>query len=197
MPALPIREDLSPAELRRLAKAEADVRVARRLLALANALEGMSRAAAARSAGMDRQTLRDWVIRYNRDGVTGLADDWGEGRPGRLDEGQQAVLKAIVLAGPDREKDGISAWRVSDLCRIVEERFGVRYAESGLTRLLHALDLSWQTPRPRHPKADPAAQEAFKKSSGGCRSGSLPSTQKRSASRSGFRMRPGSGRKAA
>ncbi len=109
MPALPIREDLSPAELRRLAKAETDVRVARRLLAVANALDGMSRAEAARSAGMDRQTLRDWVIRYNRDGVAGLAEDWGDGRLCRLDEGQQAVLKAIVLAGPDREKDGISA----------------------------------------------------------------------------------------
>jgi transposase len=197
MPAHQIRSDFPPEELRRLAKLETDAREARRLLALANALDGMSRAEAARLAGMDRQTLRDWVIRYNDCGVAALADDWGGGRPCRLDEGQQAVLKAIVLRGADREKDGISAWRVSDLCRIVEDRFGVHYAESGLTRLLHALDLSWQTPRPRHPKADPAAQEAFKKSSGGCRLGSLPSTLKRSASRSGSRMRPGSGRKAA
>jgi hypothetical protein len=90
-------------------------------------------------------------------------DDWGEGRPCRLDEGQQAVLKAIVLRGPDREKDGLSAWRVRDLCGIVKARFGVRYAVSGLTRLLHALDLSWQTSRPQHPKADEAAQEAFKR----------------------------------
>lgn len=194
---LTIRADLSSEELRRLARLEPDPRVVRRLLALANALEGMSRAEAARAAGMDRQTLRDWVIRYNRDGVAGLADERREGRPCRLDEGQQAVLKAIVLAGPDREKDGISAWRVSDLCRIVEERFGVRYVESGLTRLLHALDLSWQTPRPRHPKADLDAQEAFKKSSGGCRKKSLAPTRKPSVSKSGSRTKPGSGRKAA
>jgi transposase len=195
MPAHQIRSDFPPAELRRLAKLETDARVARRLLALASALDGMSRAEAARVAGMDRQTLRDWVIRYNDGGVAALADDWGDGRPCRLDEGQQAVLKAIVLRGADRKKDGISAWRVSDLRRIVEDRFGVHYSGSGLTRLLHALDLSWQTPRPRHPKADPAAQEAFKKSSGGCRIGLLPST--RSASRFGSRTRPGSGRKAA
>ena len=138
--------NLSPEDLRRFAKLESDARVARRLLALANALDGMDRATAAKLGGMDA-----------------LADDWGDGRPCRLDDGQQAVLKAIVLRGPDREKDGISAWRVRDLCRIVEDRFGVRYAQSGLTRLLHALDLSWQTPRPRHPKADPAAQEAFKR----------------------------------
>ena len=197
MRPLAIRTDLSPEELRRLARLEPDARVVRRLLALANALEGMNRAEAARAAGMDRQTLRDWVIRYNRDGMAGLTDEWGEGRPCRLDECQQAKLKKIVLAGPDREKDGISAWRVSDLCRIVEERFGVRYAESGLTRLLHVLDLSWQTPRPRHPKADPEAQEAFKKSSGGYETRSLVPTLKPSASRSGSRTRPGSGRRAA
>jgi transposase len=197
MPPLEISTYLSPEDLRRLARAEPDARVVRRLLALANALEGMDRAKAARAAGMDRQTLRDWVIRYNRDGVAGLTDEWGEGRPCRLDDDQQATLKKIVLAGPEREKDGISAWRVRDLCRIVEERFGVRYAESGLTRLLHALDLSWQTPRPQHPKADPEAQEAFKKSSGKYKRKPHAPTPKPSASRSGSRTKPESGRRAA
>jgi transposase len=69
MPALWIRDDVPPHELRRLARAERDPRVTRRLLAIAGALEGMSREAAARLAGMDRQTLRDWVTRYNRAGV--------------------------------------------------------------------------------------------------------------------------------
>jgi len=162
MPVLPIHSDLSPEDLRRFVKLEPDARVARRLLALANALDGMDRATAAKFAGRDRQTLRDWVIRYNAGGVEALADNWGDGRPRRLDDGQQAALKAIVLRSPNREKDGISAWRGRDLCRIVEDPFGVRYAQSALTRRLHALDLSWHTPRPRHPKADPAAQEAFK-----------------------------------
>ena len=106
MPPLEISTYLSPKELRRLARVEPDARVVRRLLALANALEGMDRAKAARAAGMDRQTLRDWVIRYNRDGVAGLTDEWGDGRPCRLDDDQQATLKKIVLAGPEREKDG-------------------------------------------------------------------------------------------
>jgi transposase len=127
MPALMIREDLPPGELRQLAKAERDLRVARRLLAIAAALEGLSREAAARVAGMDRQTLRDWVIRYNRSGPAGLLDDWGDGRPCRLTEGQQATLKAIVLQGPDPEADGVSTWRLIDLCQIVQKRFGVSY----------------------------------------------------------------------
>src|SRR5215218_10131926 len=163
VPALMIREDLPPCELRRLAKTERDLRVARRLLAIAAALEGMSREAAARVAGMDRRTLRDWVIRYNRGGPAGLSDHWGDGRPCRLTEGQQATLKAIVLRGPDPALDGVSAWRLVDLCRIVRERFGVAYGETGMGKLMRGLDLSWQTPRPRHAGADEAAQERFEK----------------------------------
>ena len=163
MPALPIRTDVPPDELRRLARRERDPRVGRRLLAIANALDGMSREAAARAAGMDRQTLRDWVVRYNRGGVVALFDAWGDGGPCRMSEGQQATLRAIVLQGPDPEADGVSTWRVVDLCRIVQERFGVSYSENGMARLLHALELSWQTPRPRHAQTDPALQHAFKK----------------------------------
>jgi len=191
MPALLIREDIAPVELRRLAKVERDPRVARRLLAIAAALDGLSRDAAARLAGMDRQTLRDWVIRYNRGGPAGLSDHWGDGRPCRLTEGQQATLKAIVLTGPDPEIDGVSTWRLVDLCRIVRERFGVAYDENGLGKLLHRLDLSWQTPRPQHAETDRAAQERFKK-----RASPLPLRRSKqtiprpSGSRSGSRTKP-------
>jgi transposase len=80
-----------------------------------------------------------------------------------MTEGQQATLKAIVLRGPDPERDGVSTWRIIDLCRIAEERFGIAYREGGMRRLVKSLDLSWQKTRPRHPKADKAAQEQFKK----------------------------------
>jgi transposase len=132
MPGLPIKEDVSPAELRRLARREGDGRVGRRLLAIANALDGMSRELAARAAGMDRQTLREWVIRYNQGGTAALFDAWGDGRPCRSTEGQQATLRALILAGPDPAVNGVSSWRVIDLCGIVRQRFGVDYSESGL-----------------------------------------------------------------
>ncbi len=161
--ALSIRTDMEAAELRRLARREGDGRVAARLLALANALEGMSRAEAARAAGMDRQTLRDWVIRFNAAGVAGLRDQPRSGRRSWMTQGEQATLKAIVLRGPDPERDGVSAWRILDLCRIAEERFGVAYREGGMRRLVKSLGLSWQKIRPSHPQADPAARERFKK----------------------------------
>ena len=69
MAKLKIRKDRTSTVLRKLAKSEPDARISRRLLGIANALDGMSRAEAAKCAGMDRQTLRDWVIRYNAHGV--------------------------------------------------------------------------------------------------------------------------------
>jgi transposase len=68
-----------------------------------------------------------------------------------------------VLRGPKLERDGCVAWRVRDLRDLVERRFGVGYSETGMLRLLHGLDLSWQKARPAHPAADAKAQEGFKK----------------------------------
>ncbi|HYI85016.1 MAG TPA: winged helix-turn-helix domain-containing protein, partial [Acetobacteraceae bacterium] len=119
--------------------------------------------AAARAAGMDRQTLRDRVVRFNAEGVASLRDQPRPGRPPRMTEGQQAAFKAVVLRGPDLERDGVSAWRIADLCRIAGERFGVAYREGGMLRLVEALDLSWQKIRPSHPKADKAAQQRFQR----------------------------------
>jgi transposase len=164
MPApLPIRSDHGPAELRRIARLERGGRVTARLLALANALEGLPRERAAQLAGMTGQTLGDWVHRYNGEGLEGLKDRPRSGRPCALDEGQQAALKALVLKGPQRERDGCVAWRVRDLCALAKRRFGAAYSETGMLRLLHSLDLSWQKARPVHPEADPKAQAQCKK----------------------------------
>ena len=66
--AIELRTDYTSAELRRLAKRGKDVAPTRRLLAIAAVLDGASRAEAAKAGGMDRQTLRDWVIRFNEQG---------------------------------------------------------------------------------------------------------------------------------
>ena len=166
MPALYIRKDRSAVVLRKLAKAEPNVRVARRILALANALDDMSRKQAAEAAGMDRQTLRDWVIRYNEHGLEGLADRWGDGRPPTFAPHEQAELVRIVMAGPDMHTSGLSAFTLEDLAAICEGRFGKRMHPWSLGRLLKRLGLSRQKTRPSHPMKDLAAAAAFKKSPG-------------------------------
>lgn len=158
--ALPIRDDRSPAELRRLARRERDGRVSARLVALANAVDGLPREEAARLAGMTGQTLRDWVLRYNAEGLGALAD---RPRPCALDEGQRATLKALILRGPDLERDGCWERRIADLRRIAHERFGVAHAETGMLRLVKSLNLFRQKARPRHPRAARTAQVRFKR----------------------------------
>ena len=165
MVALTIRKDRTAVVLRRLAKAESDARVSRRLLAIANALSGMDRKAAAEAAGMDRQSLRDWIIRYNAHGLEGLRDRWGTGRPGRLEPAEQAELAAIILRGPDPE-EGISAYTLEDLARITQERFGKPFHRASMSRVVRRLGFSRQKARSSHPKKDPAEAEAFKKSPG-------------------------------
>src|SRR3954452_10885334 len=126
MAGLPIRQDYAPSDLRQRAAYEKDCRAALRLLAIANALEGMTRAEAARLAGMERQALHDAVLRFNAEGPDGLHDRPRPGRPERLSEGQQAALKAHILRGPRPERDGVSAWRLVDLYGYAERWYGVR-----------------------------------------------------------------------
>jgi len=165
MVSLPIRQDLSAADLRDLARKESDARVLRRLLALAMALDGISRGEAARQAGMDRQALRDWVVRYNAEGVDGLRDRERPGRPALLAPELEEELRQLIEAGPDLERDGVVEYRVRHIRDLALRHFG--YSRSGMQGRLHRMKLSYLKPRPIHPKADPAAQEAFKKTSPG------------------------------
>jgi transposase len=159
------REGLDAGELRREAGRCRDARAARRMLALALVLEGASREAAARCAGMDRQTLRDWVHRYNAEGIEGLRDRRRPGPRPRLTPGQEAELMAAVERGPDPDRDGVVRWRRVDLQALIEARFGVRLHERSVGKVLRRLGFARLSVRPEHPKADEAAQEAFKKAS--------------------------------
>lgn len=160
-----VRDELDAADLRRAAARSRDANAARRMLALALVLEGVSRATAARSCGMDRQSLRDWVHRYNGEGLEGLSDRPRSGRPSLLTPTQMAELEQVIAAGPDPAVDGVVRWRCVDLQRVVDERFEVEIAERTMAKLVHKLGFSRLSPRPRHPKADVAAQEAYKKTS--------------------------------
>ena len=161
--AVPIRTDMQAADLRRLARQQADGRVAARLFGLANVLDGMSREAAARAAGMDRQTLRDWVHRFNEHGPDGLKDAWSKGNPPRLSAAQRAELAQIVESGPDRAVHGVVRWRRVDLKGLIAERFGVDYHERTVGKILHQLGFAHISARPRHPAQDDQTVAEFKK----------------------------------
>jgi transposase len=165
--AVTLREDYSVEELRALARRSKTVNQSRRLLSLAAVRDGMDRGAAAKVGGMDRQTLRDWVHRFNALGPEGLIDNWTQGPKPRLSAEQLAEVAQIVEAGPDREKDGVVRWRRIDLKRVIAERFGVEFHERYVGKLLKTLGFSHISARPRHPAQDERIVEAFKKTSRG------------------------------
>src|SRR5580704_10982625 len=161
--AVRLRDDYSAEELRALARRSKDVNQSRRLLSLAAVRDGMDRGSAARTGGMDRQTLRDWVHRFNAAGPEGLIDNWTEGPKPRLSAEQLVEFAAIVEVGPDRETNGVVRRRRVDHKSVIEERFGVDYHERYVGKLLKKLGFSHISARPRHTAQDGRIVEAFKK----------------------------------
>ena len=163
--AVGLRADWDAKRVRGAAREAEDADQARRLLAIAAAYEGQDRAAAARIGAMDRQTLCDWVHRFNAGGPEGLIDRKPAGAARRLSAEQEAELAALIEAGPDFERDGVVRWRCIDLQQLILIRWKIAYHERTIGKLLRRLGFSHISARPRHLGQDPAAIEAFKKTS--------------------------------
>lgn len=192
------RQDFTAAQLRAEAARSQEGRLARRLLALALVLEGTPRWKAAAVCGMGRQTLCDWVRRYNAEGLAGLRNRKpAAGSSAKLTAAQQAEFARWVEAGPDPKEDKLVRWRRRDLQQRVAARFGVSLHERSVGKLLTRLGFSHVSVRPRHPKADAGAQEAHKKTSAGLLRTQSPRRPAASPSNSGGRTRRGSASKAA
>lgn len=145
---------------------------------------------------MDRQTLRDWVHRYNAEGLTGLHDRKPPGPRPKLTPAQAAELAAWVESGPDPERHGVVRWRRVDLRDELERRFGVSLHERSVGKMLTKLGYRRLSVRPRHPEADADAQAAFKKTLPRSWRRGSPITPRTSRSRSGSRTRPASASRA-
>ena len=189
MAGLEIRRDRTAVVLRKLARAEGDARIAWRMLAIANALCGMSRKAAAEAAGMDRQTLRDWVHRFNDEGPDGLVNHTAPGAAPKLTKRQKAKLAALVEQGPMPAIHGVVRWRAVDLMQWIYEEFGISVSDSTVYRLLDELGFSHVSARPKAYKQNEAVLEAFKKTSPTKWQRSAPKSVPQPRSRSGSKMR--------
>jgi transposase len=156
------RQDLLVAALRQAAARSRDANAARRMLAIALVLDGHAREDAAEACGMDRQTLRDWVHRYNAEGIAGLANRRAPGPAPRLSAEQEGLVDRWVEDGPDLEHDGVVRWRCRDLQDRIGREFGVGLHERTVGKLLSKLRFRRLCVRPHHPQSDPAAQAAFR-----------------------------------
>ena len=160
--AILMRTEYSREALLKLAKRAKNGEQARRLLALAAVAGGAGRLEAARIGGVGLQTLRDWVICFNKDGPDGLLNRKRR-RKRRLNDEQLAEIKELIIKGPDLEKDHVVRWRCVDIQAIIKQQYSVEYHERTIGKLLHFLGLSHISSRPQHPKSNPQRIETFKK----------------------------------
>ncbi len=163
--AIAVRSDYTSREVRRFAKQSNDVWQARRLLAIGAVLEGASREEAAKLGGMERQTLRDWVIRFNDEGPEGLSNKPSPGAPCKLHAEHKEFLARLIDEGPVEAVHGVVRWRACDLIMRLHEEFGLSVSDDTIYRALHKLGFSHLSARPQAYKQDPEAIEAFKKTS--------------------------------
>jgi len=181
-------------ELRQLIRRERDATMVRRLQAVLGALEGESSKILAPRVQLCERAVRLWVNRYNRDGLAGLKDRPGRGRPQALSDDQERQLQARIRAGAT-DDDGVCSLRGEDVRRILKEEFGVVRGLQTVYDLLHKLGFVVLRPRPQHPDADPATQEAFKKKPPKS-SRKSPRSIPTSRSKSGSKTKPASARRA-
>ena len=163
--AIAVRTDHTSGEVRRFARRAKDGSQARRLLAIAAVLDGASREEVAKLGGMDRQTLRDWVIRFNEQGPDGLINIPSPGAPAKLDDEHKAYLARIVDEGPIPAIDGVVRWRACDLIMRLHEKFALSVSDDVVYRALKKLGFSHVSARPKAYKQDAEAIDAFKKTS--------------------------------
>lgn len=196
MSAIPIIRHIEPEELRRLGREQTSGRLASRMFAIANVLDGLSREDAATHAGMERQSLRDWVHRFNAEGVAGLEDRPRKGRPRRMHEGIEKAFCERVDKGPDAETDKLVRWRRVDLQAWLKSEHTISYHERSIGKILKRLGYSHVSTRPVHPQNDAEAMQTFKKTLHRQSRTRFPNTPKAKRLNSGFRMKRGLDKKA-
>ncbi len=160
---IPLRTDFDSGAVRRAARATKDAAQGRRLLAVAEIYDGGTRTEAARIGGVGLQTIRDWVLAFNREGPDGLIDGKAPGQPSKLNDEQRRALARMVEAGPIPAIHGVVRWRLRDLAWWVFEEFRVSLDETTVGRELRKLGFRKLSARPRHYAQNKAALEAFKK----------------------------------
>lgn len=162
MPLYFFRREHSSDSLRKQAHV-ASGRVCKRILLIANLLDGMDVDEATRLVGLRRGAAYDWRNRYEEEGIEGLYDRVRPGKQRRVSATVEKEIYDRVCTGAVLERDGVVSFRGRDVKQWLEQDYDIKLGKSAVYNLLHKLKLSWLAPRPRHWRADAQAQEEFRK----------------------------------
>lgn len=149
------QDSVAALQARSLREAVGEVRT--RLQALWRLRQGASVKETAETVGVHYRTVQRWLGDYRRGGVAAVTArrSGGHGLPARLSVEQEAALRAEAATGKFHTAAEVREW--------VAAQFGVEYGPGGIYSVLARLKVHPKVPRPVNPKADPAAQAAWKK----------------------------------
>jgi len=158
-----ISETIHQYNFSKLAKTAVSPRERLRYLAFAHIQEGKSNVAISEMLKIHRMTITDWIKKFNNEGLEGLKEKGGRGNKPKLPYSEEGAFRKAVLDLQDKKKGG--RIKGTDILKLMEEKFSVRCSLKSVYNALRRIDLVWISGRSKHPKSDPKAQEAFKKTS--------------------------------
>ena len=112
--------------------------------------------------GVHSRTIRTWARRYRESGVDGLRDRPKGHNPAKLDAEKRATIERWLSEGVDARGEP-THWTIAKLVSTVAAEFGITVGKTPLWLAIRGMGFRPLVPRPRHAKANPAAQADFKK----------------------------------
>lgn len=155
-----LRRPEDAAELKELIRAANNAKQRDRLRVVALALAGEATLSIMQMLGRSRGFVQRWCYAYRDHGLDAVRAKSPTGRPPTLARDEHDAFKKRVLDGPTKS-DGVCALRGQDFVRILQEEYGAPYTLSGAYELLHRLNLSVLSPRPKHRHSNPAAMQQW------------------------------------
>lgn len=156
-------EGINEYNFAKLASTDGSPRERRRFLAFAHIQNGKSFSDAARMVMVKERTIMNWVNNFRKNGIDGLREKPGRGAKPYIPPKDYDSLREMVEELQQNQKGG--RVRGEDIGDAIEKKYGKRPSRSVIYKTLKRANLVWITVRSKHPKADPKAQEAFKKTS--------------------------------
>jgi len=156
-------DELQNEDFLKLYQTEGNARCRMRFLSLHHLQQGRSKSEVCRIVCISRSTLDSWLSWYKEKGLDRLREKvQGRGRKPKISVSKEDLQRAILKLQEDRNGGRIIA---DDIQKMIMETYQVKYHKCHIYNMLSRLGLSWISSRSKHPKSDPAAIEAFKKTS--------------------------------
>jgi transposase len=143
------------------AKRENVARYHVKLLALNQVKQGKGYREVSKIFKVHETAIKNWVIRFAKEGLSGLKDKPGRGRKCMLQKDQVAEFKDSIYELQSLRSGG--RINVADITKMANEKFGTSYKVKGMYDLLHRINMVWISARSKHPSHNAIEQEAFKK----------------------------------